>query len=418
MRSFLLSICALALLALPALAQAPIVGPAAVTVAVGESVTVDYVVPAPLNTTGSGTVGTVPFELGKLPDISGKVSVKVTGKTAGTGYFVLHAGSAVLVAVTVTAAPPAADATPIGPIPPPASVQPWPAAAPKKAPPPAPMPATSPPPVSPSATRTDYGDLNERIRKAREETEAELRRAKSGEISFVVPATSATQTSPTSFRTPALVVDPSASEVKIVRQMGNRLAEGSGTVIDSRKGQSLVLTNHHVTPDPGGKISVEHGGYSYPANWVASDRDADLAVLLIGYELPAVALADELPAKGAELRQWGHPGGGPAKPKKGVLLGLDAPTDPRSAITASYEGVPGESGCGVFNAEGKLVAVLNSFDGRTHRASCIPIGRVKTFVADYMGKSFRVSPESQTMPASKPAGPVAADYQAPLECTT
>jgi hypothetical protein len=116
-----------------------------------------------------------------------------------------------------------------------------------------------------------------------------------------------------------VLAEPEDAAVKVVRT-GLRDGVGSGTVIHTGKRGSFVLTNWHVAPNGASKFTVYSGGQAYPAQWVAADDRTDLALLRVDARLAAVELADELPAVGTELRQWGCSLGGPRKAKAGRLL--------------------------------------------------------------------------------------------------
>src|SRR5262245_35350730 len=110
---------------------------------------------------------------------------------------------------------------------------------------------------------------------------------------------------------PLGAADPEKSAVKIsyvVFENNNEgvseatLGWGSGTVVHSAGGKSLVLTNRHVCPNGSGHPFVLVGTKSYPAEWIAADEIADLALVRVPIELPAVELADAEPDEGTTLR--------------------------------------------------------------------------------------------------------------------
>jgi S1-C subfamily serine protease len=169
-----------------------------------------------------------------------------------------------------------------------------------------------------------------------------------------------------SLAAPAALAGPEESAVKIVRT-GARDGFGSGTVVRSTKAGSFILTNWHVAPDRTSKFTVHHSGRAYPTDWVAADDRTDLALLRVNAELPTVDVADELPAVGTELRQWGFSEGGPQKPKSGRLLAETA----RAVVWTPFRWVTtadtcrvditpefGDSGAALFAPDGRAVAVV------------------------------------------------------------
>jgi S1-C subfamily serine protease len=199
--------------------------------------------------------------------------------------------------------------------------------------------------------------------------------------------------------------DPRASAAKVTRAHDGVIDSGSGTVVLSGRGRSLVLTNWHVVPKATGKILVHLGGRSYPAVHRGSDGVVDLTMLEVAAELPAVELATELPAVGTTLRQFGFPGGGPQTPKSGPAVGTSGSRRMnRVSDAAPPAGVPtrlvngelcydggevyyvdfppqeGDSGSGLFDPAGRLVAV--NWGGFT-RENCVHLDDVRRFVALY-----------------------------------
>lgn len=133
-------------------------------------------------------------------------------------------------------------------------------------------------------------------------------------------------------------------------------AGGSGTVIASEDGKSLVLTNQHVAAHAG-NVSVNHKGKDFNATLLSTNAGDDLALLLVDVELPAAVMADAEPDVGTEVEQWGYDWRGQGKwiHKTGKYKGVTNFTS--EAIETSIESISGDSGCGIFNKAGQLVAV-------------------------------------------------------------
>ncbi len=159
---------------------------------------------------------------------------------------------------------------------------------------------------------------------------------------------------------------------------GGSKAGGTGTVIASESGKSLILTNAHVVPSGDRPISVtywcDRKPWVSPATYLGGSavvdigphlievRGPDLALLLLDCAaLPAVEIADTLPAPGDPVSLYGFGGASSVAPihKAGRVL-----SDDRSYTTAgdpiartSIATVNGDSGAGILDASGKLVAV-------------------------------------------------------------
>src|SRR5206468_1395625 len=123
--------------------------------------------------------------------------------------------------------------------------------------------------------------------------------------------------------------------------------------------------------------------------------------------LPAAELADELPAVGTELRQWGCSEGGPPKAKAGRLLAETARAvvwtpfgRATTADTCRVDITPefGDSGAALVDSAGRVVAVVYCGDVATHRPpdgppirslvapeTCVGPGDIKRFLARHLG---------------------------------
>jgi thiol-disulfide isomerase/thioredoxin len=146
---------------------------------------------------------------------------------------------------------------------------------------------------------------------------------------------------------------------------------GSGTIIDSRQGQALILTCGHVFRDSKGQGQVEvdlfgvNAAEKIPGKVIAYDLDRDVGLVSIYVPRPMV-FARVAPA-GLQLR-----GGTPV-----ITVGCDhgnAPDVRRTVVTTvgRYSGAPnvevadlpvvGRSGGGLFTPDGMVVGVCNAAD--------------------------------------------------------
>jgi S1-C subfamily serine protease len=160
---------------------------------------------------------------------------------------------------------------------------------------------------------------------------------------------------------------------------------GSGTCVRSGK-VSLVLTNAHVVEGgPGEPWAVDTtDGRSFAAAVAEVCPFADLALVRVDGELPAVELADEDPT-GTSIRRWGFPLGR-LTPKGGRLLGLTGGFLPGRANCPVAEidepSVSGDSGSGLFDPRGRLVGVV--WGGGPGRSSTVPLAEVRRFLAPHL----------------------------------
>jgi hypothetical protein len=141
--------------------------------------------------------------------------------------------------------------------------------------------------------------------------------------------------------------------------VGDFGAGGSGTVVACEQGRSLVVTNQHVV-NGYQDVHVDCGGKRYPGKVVSVAQAADLAVVVVEAELPVAKLAEAEPPRGAKVVQWGCDARGNFRmvTKEGVFLGVNG-----NRFQSTIESWSGDSGCGVFDEQGRLVAVNYGFGG-------------------------------------------------------
>ncbi len=189
-------------------------------------------------------------------------------------------------------------------------------------------------------------------------------------------------------------------------QGNRRYAIGSGTPIHCEGGKTLILTNAHVArQDRGGfKVHVPDGG-TYAARRVDGSNvtdttDAagrvvdlsfdgpDLAFLEVDAELGRVQIAAGAPAPGDTVWQFGYGGGVGPTVKSGTVYVPRTNQPVQPTLCSTIDCIQGDSGSGVFNKDGHLVAVshLTSYrdaygrpTGPTHMA--IPVATVRAFAA-------------------------------------
>jgi S1-C subfamily serine protease len=231
----------------------------------------------------------------------------------------------------------------------------------------------------------------------------------------------------------ALKVDPRRSVVKIAVFGAGATDLGSGTVIASANGKSLILTNAHVVESGEYPIEVYHKdasgkAWTHKAKYVGGSQvihtgpgkievnGPDLALLEIDDELPAVEIATDKPTYGSTVRQFGFGGmGGYTQfwPKKGQIV----ESNYVERELASFQSIPGDSGSGWFNDAGQLVAVCCSTPGAgSGEALAVPVYQVQGFVVQSAGNRLPLFPRlaalKQRMQARR-AAPVELAPQAP-----
>jgi thiol-disulfide isomerase/thioredoxin len=157
--------------------------------------------------------------------------------------------------------------------------------------------------------------------------------------------------------------------LKVSDPKGNSV--GSGTIIDSRKGEALILTCGHVFRDSDGKgeISVDLFGAGAPQHvagrLIGCDLDRDVALVDISVKTP-VAAARVAPAsyvvhKGDHVVTIGCSNGEDPTLLESHVDSLDRFRGPDN-IQVAGQPVQGRSGGGLFNADGQVIGVCNAAD--------------------------------------------------------
>jgi thiol-disulfide isomerase/thioredoxin len=164
--------------------------------------------------------------------------------------------------------------------------------------------------------------------------------------------------------------------VRIVVDEPKGRSYGTGTVIQSVPGETLVLTCGHLFEGSArkGKTTVEFFGSServrIAGELVARDADADLSIVRVTtnqvFPVAAVASKSFVPAPGQPTSSVGCDNGKDATSRHmritAVNRYLGAPT-----IECSGEPVEGRSGGGLFNASGELIGVCSAREPSEHR---------------------------------------------------
>ena len=171
-----------------------------------------------------------------------------------------------------------------------------------------------------------------------------------------VPATSSTAPSSDPLRTAVRIEVPDAGGVQF----------GSGTVIASRPGRSVVLSCGHVFKNhrPGGAITIYSWASGsprpYPARLITADAVREVGLLEVDTPdpLPFSRLAPLDPglARGDAVQSVGSADQAAPTKQNHRVLDLDLFTGP-STVACSGQPVEGRSGGGLFDARGELVGV-------------------------------------------------------------
>jgi len=173
-------------------------------------------------------------------------------------------------------------------------------------------------------------------------------------------------------------------------QLGSFGNVGSGTLVDvtSDGSQGLVLTCAHLFREGVGQLVVEFpGGKRHGARLVAIDHQADLAALAIANPTSEPVRVNLLPTNGEPLRACGYGSQGNYRCMTGNIIG-EAVAEGQHSLQIAGAVRSGDSGGGVFDGEGNLVAVTwGERDGVTYASHGAPL---KRFLDRVLGKRMSV----------------------------
>ncbi|MBX3425805.1 MAG: trypsin-like peptidase domain-containing protein [Pirellulales bacterium] len=183
----------------------------------------------------------------------------------------------------------------------------------------------------------------------------------------------------------AAAADAGAHEAccRVTNRQATLTSAGSGTLVDVAPDgvAGLVLTCAHLFADGACEMTVEFAdGARHRANLIAIDRAADLAALEIAAPRSAparVAIVDqgELASRPQAYRACGFGGDGRLNCVTGRFVG---PAGSAERVSFRFSGAvrSGDSGGGVFDDEGRLVAVVwGAAEGTTYASGGAPLRR-------------------------------------------
>ena len=171
---------------------------------------------------------------------------------------------------------------------------------------------------------------------------------------------------------------------------------GSGVIISA---DGYIITNHHVIDNAKNiKVTLRDGSTSYDATLIGSDEDNDIALLKINAEglSPAtfgdsssLAVGDYVVAIGNPLGTLG------GTVTDGIISALAREVtieDKNMTLLQTNAQIsPGNSGGGLFNANGELIGIVNAKDSATEVegiAFAIPINNVIDIIKDLQNYGY------------------------------
>jgi len=165
-----------------------------------------------------------------------------------------------------------------------------------------------------------------------------------------------------------------SSSVAISVEAGNSTSYGTGTVVAVEGNKSIVITNAHVVPDNKHPIYITYKYidgefYKQECTYINGSRvietgptsieikGPDIAVLEINCRLNPVRIAKDIPSVNTRVKMYGYGGNLTNQTlKEGKIIPIDGWVGEYTRL--SIQGVNGDSGSGVLNDNGELVAVF------------------------------------------------------------
>lgn len=171
---------------------------------------------------------------------------------------------------------------------------------------------------------------------------------------------------------------------------------GSGVIISS---DGYIVTNHHVIENANNiQVTLRDGTTTYEATLIGSDEDNDIALLKVDAEglTPAtfgdsssLAVGDYVVAIGNPLGTLG------GTVTDGIISALarEVTIEDKSMtlLQTNAQISPGNSGGGLFNANGELVGIVNAKDSATEVegiAFAIPVNNVIDIIKDLQNYGY------------------------------
>jgi thiol-disulfide isomerase/thioredoxin len=176
-----------------------------------------------------------------------------------------------------------------------------------------------------------------------------------------------------------------AASVRLRIQDANGQSTGSGTIIDARDGEALILTCGHMFREfeEAGRILVEFFGpgasQPLPGTLISYDLNSDVGLVRISGNHRFVAAKVAKPGyscrPGDAVVSLGCDNGADATPRLTSIVSIDryqhAPN-----LQVAFEPVQGRSGGGLFNGQGELIGVCNAADAQDKQGLFAALGAI------------------------------------------
>jgi thiol-disulfide isomerase/thioredoxin len=186
----------------------------------------------------------------------------------------------------------------------------------------------------------------------------------------------------------------------------NGFSRGSGTIIDSRNGEALIITCGHMFRDAAknGHIWVDLFGQGapqgVPGHLIDYDMKSEVGLIRIATTFPvqAACLAppDYRVHSGEQVVSMGCDGGADATARETHITSIDRYVGAPN-LQVAFQPVQGRSGGGLFTPDGQVVGVCYAADPEANEGLFASLPALREEL-DHMGLSFVYrSPHNQSM---------------------
>ncbi len=208
-----------------------------------------------------------------------------------------------------------------------------------------------------------------------------------------------------------------AASVRLRIEDPNGHSCGSGTIIDARDGEALVLTCGHIFRDSAGKGRIEADLFGVndkvirhlarvPGRLISYDLERDVGLIAIRTSGPMVAARVAPPGyqveQGNPVVSTGCNHGNSPSAEHSRVMSLDRFLGPPNLQVAG-QSVEGRSGGGLFSRDGLVIGVCNAADPSDNQALYAALGAIHAEL-DEVGLSHIYKSPGEA-PASQPASP-------------
>lgn len=210
-------------------------------------------------------------------------------------------------------------------------------------------------------------------------------RLKKVETALGIKAAESPKAAPKSAEGPAKgYASPAAGTVTVDVPTGPGVGDrGTGAVVWSEGGVSLIVTNKHVVSGKQSPtaltVTINSTGAKHQARFVGWSDEGDAALLEVVAELPCVTIGNTA-SVGERVTHYGNTTG----PQTGQIVSYSGNVTAMvyqwsgPVMNTNYASASGDSGSGVFNSRGELVGV--HWGGGTDTRVAVPVYVVRTML--------------------------------------